>query len=158
MSIQDYNKAVDLIEENQELGDFVGNCPEDLVIKAEAVLGLVFPQSYRSFLINYGAGNFGSEEIYGVIKDDFNNSGIPDAIWFTLKQRSEAKLPPHLVIIYHTGGEEMFCLDFSKKNELNEHAIVSYIIGVDVEKQPYEEVANDFGEFLLQRVQSELGI
>lgn len=158
MSIQDYNSAVEILQQNQGLCDFVGPCSEQLVKKAEVILNVVFPQTYRNFLLNYGAGNFGAEEIYGIVKEDFDNSGVPDAIWYTLKQRKEVNLPSNLVIIYHTGGEEMFCLDFNKTGKYQEPAVVSYVIGVDLEYQTYEIIANDFGEFLLQRVKLELGI
>jgi antitoxin YobK len=63
-------------------------------------------------------------------------------------------LPQNLLIIYHTGGAEMFCLDFRKA----EPKVVSYTIGVSSEHQTYEVIANDFGEFLLQRINFELGI
>lgn len=158
MSIQDYKTAVELIEQHFDLGDFVQNITEELVKQAEEKLGLSFPTLYKNFLLNYGAGNFGSEEIYGILKDDFEHSGIPDAVWFTLKQRKEINLPHNLIIIYHTGGEEMFCLDVSKITESNESPIVTYAIGIDPEYQTYEIVAKDFGEFLLQRVLSELNI
>ncbi|AKG36651.1 SMI1/KNR4 family protein [Paenibacillus durus] len=158
MSVQDYKNAVDLIEQHPGLGDFIGNSTEELIGKAEKKLGLVFPPLYRNFLLDYGAGNFGAEEVYGVIKDDFEHSGIPDAVWFTLKQREEVNLPCNLVIIYHTGGEEMFCLNIEKTDKFKEVPIVSYSIGVEPENQIYEIVASDFGEFLLQRVRTELGI
>jgi len=156
MSIQDYNSAVELLQQNEELCDFVGQCSDQLVKKAEGKLNVIFPQTYRKFLLNYGAGNFGSEEIYGIVKEDFDNSGIPDAIWYTLKQRKEVNLPSNLVIIYYTGGEEMFCLDFNKLGKHQEPAVVSYVIGVGLEYQTYEMIANDFGEFLLQRAKTEL--
>lgn len=157
MSIQDYNKAVQLIQENMNLADFVCSSSEKLIKRAEKKLNLLFSQQYKSFLLRYGAGNFGSEEIYGIIKADFDNSGVPDAIWFTLKQRREINLPNNLLIIYHTGGEEMFCLDFNKKSETLEPVVVSYLIGVEQNLQKYEVIASDFGEFLFQRVRIELG-
>jgi hypothetical protein len=158
MSQQDYIDAVGLLEQNSEISDFVGRIAEETVRKAENKIGITFPPLYREFVLNYGAGNFGSEEIYGILKDDFDNSGIPDAVWFTLKQREEIDLPRNLVIIYHTGGEEMFCIDVSQKNEFNESPIVSYSIGLDPEHQKNELIARDFGEFFLQRVKSELGL
>lgn len=158
MSIKDYEKAVHLINENQAISDFAGKCPELLIKKAEEKLNISFPESYRQFLLNFGAGNFGSEEVYGIIKEDFENSGIPDAIWYTIKQRKEVNLPSNLVVIYHTGGEEMFCLDTNKPGKNGEPALVSYAIGVDSKHQTYEIIANDFGEFLLQKVKLELGV
>ncbi|MGI6093738.1 MAG: SMI1/KNR4 family protein [Veillonellaceae bacterium] len=158
MSSQDYNRAANLINENPNLADFVGGCNETLIKEAEEKLSLLFPQLYKNFLLKYGAGNFGSEEIYGIVKSDFDNSGIPDAIWFTLKQRREISLPSNLLIIYHTGGEEMFCLDFHRRSESLEPAVVSYLIGVEENHQIYNVIANDFGEFLLQRIYLELGM
>lgn len=158
MSTEDYENALNLINENEFLSDFVGKCPEQLVRKAEEKLNLSFPKSYKQFLLNFGAGNFGSEEVYGIVKEDFENSGIPDAIWYTIKQRKEVNLPSNLVVIYHTGGEEIFCLDTNKPGKHGEPAVISYAIGVDPKHQTYEIIANDFGEFLLQRVKLELGI
>lgn len=158
MSIQDYNSALSLIQQNQSLNDFVGECSETIIKMAEEKLNIIFPQIYRSFLQNFGAGSFGTEEIYGIINQDFENSGIPDAIWFTLKQRKEVNLPKNLVIIYHSGGEEMFCLDVNKIGKYKEPVVVSYVIGVEAKFQKYEVIANDFGEFLLQKVKLELGI
>lgn len=158
MSLKDYNAAISLMKQNDQLCDFVGNCSEELIKNAEKKLNIQFPQTYRDFLLTYGAGNFGSEEIYGVIKNDFDNSGIPDAIWFTHKQRKEAALPVNLLVIYHTGGEEMFCIDFNQVGAFNEPIVVSYLIGLDKKDQTFEKIANDFGEFLLQRVKIQLGI
>lgn len=74
MSSQDYNRAANLINENPNLADFVGGCNETLIKEAEEKLSLLFPQLYKNFLLKYGAGNFGSEEIYGIVKSDFDNS------------------------------------------------------------------------------------
>lgn len=158
MSQQDYIDAVDLLEQNSEISDFVGSIAEETLRKAENKIGITFPPVYREFVLNYGAENFGSEEVYGILKDDFDNSSIPDSVWFTLKQREEIDLLRNLVIIYHTGGEEMFCIDVSQKNEFNESPIVSYSIGVDPEYQKYELIASDFGEFFLQRIKTELDL
>lgn len=156
MSYQDYEEAAKLIDANAELRHFVGERPKSLISKAEQALDLQFPASYRDYLLRYGAGSFGAEEIYGVIGDDFEHSSVPDAIWYTLGERSKYRLPVHLVVIYDTGGEETFCLDFSKMNEHNEPAVVAYATGVDPEYQEYEVIAEDFGEFLLNRVKREV--
>ena len=156
MSIEDYRYAEELIEQNEELSDFVGACPSELIEKAEHKLGVKFPDSYREFLLRYGAGSFGSEEIYGVIKDDFDNSGIPDAVWYTLKQRKEVELPEDLIIIYSTGGEGMFCLNLGGNHISREAPVVSYMIGHEPAAQKYEVIADDFGIFLLQLIKKEL--
>jgi hypothetical protein len=104
--------------------------------------------------MTFGAGNFGAQEIYGIINDDFEHSSVPDAIWFTLSERKEINLPPNLLVIYDTGSDELFCLNFNDNND--EPTIVSFVPGMDVESQPYEIIAKDFGDFLLDLVMQEI--
>ena len=126
-----------------------------LINKAQEVLKIKFSKIYIKFLKNYGAGNYGAEEILGVIDDDFEESSVPDAIWYTITEREEANLPKDLLVIYETGSDELFCLDFSKLNYEHEPAVVSYIPGEDNKNQKYEKIADDFGDFLLKLVGSE---
>ncbi|PEC48811.1 cell wall assembly protein [Bacillus sp. AFS077874] len=156
MSWSNYEKAIEIIEQNQEESDFVGKRSESLIEKAETTLGLKFSKIYRHFLINYGAGDFGSEEVYGVIDDDFINSSVPDAIWYTIKQRKNTGLPENYLIIYATGMGELFCLDFNKLNRENEPAVVSINLGKEFSDQSIELIADDFGDFLLEIIQDEL--
>ncbi len=149
MSSQKYQEAVSIIEQHLELRGFGEGVSEELVYKAEETLGVKFPKDYRDFLIRFGAGNFGSIEIYGLIVDDFYNSGIPDSVWYTLQLREEDGLPNSLVVIHDTGGGELFCLDTSRQNV----PVVAYAIGFELEVQTYEVISNDFGEFLLDRVE-----
>ena len=153
---ENYSKAKKIIEENESIGDFVGGISDNIIRDAEELLGLKFPTSYKMFLNNYGAGNFGSEEIYGIINGEFENSGIPDAVWFTIKQRRELKISNSLIVIYFTGGEEYFCLDTSKINNDMECPVVSYIIGDEVTENELETIFNNFSDFLLSVVQREI--
>ena len=153
MSTKDYLEAEQLLERNEEICDFVGEVSEEIVMLAEKKLNLKFTDLYRNFILKYGAGNFGSIEIYGIIKEEFENSGIPDSIWYTLKQRKEINLPNNLIIIYHTGGDEVFCIDVEDKAK-----IVSFVLGLELELQRYEVIAEDFGEFLLKMIKMELEV
>lgn len=156
MSLDNYNKAVALIEGNKTKGYFAGPRSGNLIKLAENTLGIQFSGMYRSFLEKYGAGSFGSQEIYGVISSDFENSSVPDAIWYTLTERKEIGLLPNLLVIYDTGAGELFCLDFNQSNKDNEPAVVSFVPGVSLEKQSYEKIADDFGDFLLDLVSREI--
>lgn len=151
-----FDEAKKIIDENEEIGDFVGRVSENIISDAEEILDINFPKSYKEFIKNYGAGNFGSEEIYGIINGDFENSGIPDAVWFTIKQRKELKIPNNLIIIYFTGGEEYFCLDTSKMNDEMECPVVSYVIGNEISVNELEIVFCNFSEFLLNVVRQEI--
>lgn len=151
MSLENYNKALKIIENNKKMCHFAGPRSEKLLTFAEETLGIEFSPLYRDFLKRFGAGNFGSQEIYGVIDEDFENSSVPDAIWFTLTEREEGGFPSNLLVIYDN-GEELFCLDNNKRNLYNEPAIVSYIPGQDLHLQLFETIAEDFGDFLLDLV------
>ncbi|WP_409271554.1 SMI1/KNR4 family protein [Neobacillus sp. SCS-31] len=156
MSWDTYRQAIHLMEQNEEECDFVGSRSDELISKAENALGFRFSYLYRDFLKKYGAGSFGSQELYGLIDDDFKNSTVPDAIWCTLTEREDSNLPNHLLVIYDTGMDDLFCLDFKKINEVGEPQVVSYIPGIDLHNQNFTVVANDFGDFLLDLVNQEI--
>ena len=156
MSFENYKRALEIINENSDIFFSVGKRSNELVLKAENVLGFRLSNQYKDFVLRFGAGNFGAEEFYGLIDDDFEDSSTPDAVWMTLRERQEGNLPANLVIIYHTGAEEMFCLDFNNLNSDGEPKVISFVIGVDVEYQTYEVIANDFGDFLLDMISQEL--
>ncbi|MFC4775746.1 SMI1/KNR4 family protein [Paenibacillus sp. GCM10023252] len=149
MELQAYQKAVAIIEQHPDLSDYEG-VSDEIILKAETVLGLAFPLTYRNYLLKFGALSFGFIDIYGIVSDDFINSGIPDAVWYTLKLREEDELslPRHLVAIYHTGGGEIFCLNTST----TDGQVVSFAIGYDLENQTYKVISDSFGEFLLEKV------
>jgi antitoxin YobK len=155
MSWGTYQEAIDLMEQNEEECDFIGERTDELINKAENALGIRFSKIYRNFVKKYGAGSFGSQEVYGVIDDDFENSSVPDAIWFTLTEREDSNLPNHLLVVYDTGMSELFCLDFKKFNEYGEPIVISFFQGIDLDKQYFTVIANDFGDFLLDLVKEE---
>ena len=75
--MSDYERAAALIAESKDDADFAGPRPAELIQAAEEALGVQFPPTYRRFVSEYGAGNIGSTEIYGVIDFDFEASSIP---------------------------------------------------------------------------------
>lgn len=156
MSVKAYQKAMEIIRTNEEMADFIGGRSNDLIKLAVEELDINFNGIYLDFLQTLGAGSFGSQEIYGIINDDFENSSVPDAIWYTLTERKEINLPNNLLVIYDTGGDELFCLDFNRLDEHEEPKIVSFVPGINLDKQKYVKIANDFGDFLLYLVMQEV--
>jgi antitoxin YobK len=156
VSSTSYEKAKELILDNDELADFNNGVSNELIALAEEKIGLKFTGSYLDFLQTFGVGNFGAEEIYGIIHEDFENSATPDAIWFTLTEREESNLPSHLLVIYHTGGVELFCLDYSKLDDDKEPRVVVFVPGFELKYQTYEVIADTFGDFLLELVEEQL--
>lgn len=154
MSYKDYKKALELINKNKKLVCKSDRCSNKTIEKAESKLNIKFSRMYKEFLQEFGALSFGAEEIYGIVSDDIDLSGVPNGIWYTLTERKEINMPEWLLVIYDTVSEELFCLDFNSSN--NEPKVVVFVPGIDNEYQTYEEVASDFGEFLLQRITFEL--
>ncbi|CEG25314.1 SMI1/KNR4 family protein [Bacillus sp. B-jedd] len=156
MSVETYQKAKQIIQTNEDLADFIGGRTNELIKLAEEKLGIKFTGLYLDYLQTFGAGNFGAQEVYGIINNNFENSSVPDAIWYTLTERKEINLPNNLFVIYDTGSDELFCLDFNQLDEKGEPKVVSFVPGIDLESQSYEIIANDFGDFLLDLVKQEV--
>lgn len=155
MSVETYQKAKQIIQINGDMAEFIGGQTNELIKLAEEELGMKFTGLYLDYLQTFGAGNFGAQEIYGIINDNFENSSVPDAIWYTLTERKEMNLPNNLLVIYDTGSEELFCLDFNQLNG-KEPRVVPFVPGIELEKQRYDVIANDFGDFLLDLVMQEV--
>lgn len=156
MSVEAYQEAKQIILNDDYIADFIGGRSTELINLAEEKLGLRFTGLYLDYLQTFGAGNFGAQEIYGIISVDFENSSVPDAIWYTLTERKEINLPSNLLVIYDTGSDELFCLDFNQLDDKGEPKVVSFVPGVELESQIYEIIANDFGDFLLDLVKQEI--
>lgn len=152
MSYADFMVARDLIERNRNRADFAGPRRPAVVAAAESVLGMAFPRSYKEFLLLYGCGNVGGAEFYGVLTSDFENSGVPDAVWLTLKERESSRLSNSLVIVYALGEGSYSCIDCSEKNDENESPVVVWPLGGPEPGTKLELEATDFGAFLLSKL------
>ncbi|WP_174732174.1 SMI1/KNR4 family protein [Mesobacillus harenae] len=143
------NKAFEIIEDNYEEADFIGEIKEENIIAAENKLQVTLPKSYRLFLQKYGAGDIFGEEIFGL---GIEESGIPNMVWITEQLREEAQLPKQLICFYFTGYDgEYLCLDCSNiKRIKDDHAkVVSFFSGLALEEQQFEIIADTFADFLL---------
>lgn len=147
MGTKSVAKAIELVEERGD-GDFEGPKESALINKAEQALGCSFPPSYKEFLLKLGCGDIGGFEVYGVVGEDFVNSGIPDAVWVTLKERSDAGLATQFVLIAEDGMGSYFALDTSQRRSDGECPVVLWDPGSGVG----ERAADDFGAFFLDGV------
>jgi len=155
MGMKDYVRACEIMSQHLEIQDFVGSRPETLVQKAEKVLGLHFPLTFRHFVLEYGAGSFGGFEVYGVINDQYYNSAIPNGVWATLDARAKWNLPMHYFHVANDGMGTDFCLDFNLSIG-DESPVVIYEIGLQSTEQTIPKVADDFGIFFLSNVMQSL--
>lgn len=159
MSMKDYVQAKEILKQSHGLLTFRGSISETTIEDAEKKLSVKFPESYRQFLLDYGAGGVGSFEIYGIPDERLNSIDNLSVISFTLKGRKEWGMPVFLLPIYELGEGELFCVDF-RTQEKNRHEakIVGFTPGYSSNNENLEIVASDFGELFLKLVQMEVSI
>ena len=118
---------------------------------AEGELEVTFPDSYREFLRNYGAGSFGVEAVYGLgVPPD----KLPNVVWATEQLRkSDDFFPGDLVVIQDTGQGDILCLATSRMKD-NECPVVQWIPEMSFEEQMFETINSTFAHFLLALVRS----
>jgi hypothetical protein len=121
-----------------------------LIEAAEERLGLVFPQSYRRFLLMLGAGHVGSEEIYGVLRPNFDDSGVPDAVWATLEYRKNFGLEDAGIVIGYDGAEGFYVLDTRRKSPDESVPVLWWAPGASLRSSSV--VAPDFARYLAELV------
>ena len=138
-----FSEVAQIIDSYSEGPDYLGEVNPDEIDAAEEKLGVRFPKSYRSFLERYGCGNLGCE-IYGV---GVPETGVPSVVWYTLSEREEEFIPEWMVIVC-VEGEHVFCLDTSSFDENEECKVVSWILGLPFEAQPFRWTYASFVDFL----------
>jgi antitoxin YobK len=142
-------------EVKQLLADYpedidVGTSTDDLcVASAEKYLGIKFPPSYKDFLREFGFLGI-PNEIYGIVGSDFENSGIPDAIWYTAVQRKDIELPHNLLLVREDDGVSDFCIDTSVIDDHGESPIVVWDVP---SSKIVMKKANSFSEFLVSCIE-----
>lgn len=156
MGVDALRKAFDAIDAAPDRCDVLGPRDEGLVCAAEQELGVRLPPSYRHFVSRLGVASIGAEEIYGVVRSDFANSGVPDAIWMTLRARTEWGLPEPMVVVYFDGAESYFVLDGRVHEADDEWPVVVWRPGISTSDEVLEHVASDFASLLLRIVEDQL--
>ncbi|MBS0264465.1 MAG: SMI1/KNR4 family protein [Planctomycetes bacterium] len=106
-------EIADFVERHPEICDAGRPATDELIAKAERYLGVQFPDDYRAFLKKWGTLAIGPLEFYGICTADFASSSVPDAIWYTQRQRQRLGLPRELIILADNQGVEYFCFDTS---------------------------------------------
>ena len=129
-----YKKAKEIMD--MEATEYVGGASKDEIECAMKELSVTFPESYKAFLNDFGAGDAGGEIIFGITDIEEEN-----VVEVTKMERREG-LPDNFVIINYL-DDTFLCLDISKmKND--ECPVVELSEDYKVTKT----VAKSFGQFL----------
>src|SRR3954447_1290814 len=138
MPIEDYERAAALIADHADRGLWVGPQPEERVARAEELLRVSFSPTYRRFLLDHGAGNFGATEVYGIVAE-LEGAGIPNMVWYTRELRGDG-LPADVVGFAETGDGEVLCLRAAGADG----PVLSFFPGSGEDPEP-DDIAPDFG-------------
>lgn len=136
-----YKKAKKYMD--MDAAEFVGGISENEIENAMKTLSVVFPESYKAFLSDFGGGDAGGEIIFGI-----TNNEEDDVVIATQMERSQG-LPKNLIIIGFS-NDTLICLDTSKMNN-GECPVVE----VNDDYSEIEVVADTFGKFLYEYLNEE---
>ena len=155
MSYENFKKAFELIDSNKSL--LWGEYPQrkETILLASEKLGVPLPFLYCEFLKKIGILRFGAMEIYGIWKETFDG-GYADIVASTLENRSTYKTF-HKYIIIENIDSFYYVLDTSEMNENGECPVKGgYGLFLPDDQIEIEEYYEDFGDFLLDRIEQEL--
>lgn len=132
-----------------------GPATEDLISSCEASLGVPFPESYKTFLRQYGTLTFNGLSFYGISKQGLSANSAPDVKYVTLEARKAGDIDHNMVKVLSSGYGPSFSIETSIKNENGEFTVVETELSFkrDVSKKI---VAYTFAEFLLQEIEASL--
>ena len=136
-----YKKAKKYMD--MDAAEFVCGISENEIENAMKTLSVVFPESYKAFLSDFGGGDAGGEIIFGI-----TNNEEDDVVIATQMERSQG-LPKNLIIIGFS-NDTLVCLDTSKMNN-GECPVVE----VNDDYSEIEVVADTFGKFLYEYLNEE---
>ncbi len=95
-----------------------GSHTDEEILNAETALSIKFPNEFIFYLKKFGCISFDGIEYYGLTGDvDFESSGIPNFVWFTLKKRRQLGFPNEYLIFKNDNGEIYYCLS-NNENEI----------------------------------------
>jgi len=109
------------IESGAEITVFAPASSEK-ILAAESMLKIVFPSSYKNFLMKYGAIEIGTCPFSGLVSDDVGNNG--DVVSFTKYARENYGLPTRYIAINFEDEDAFLCIDTEQKNIEDESPIV----------------------------------
>lgn len=143
------SKYPDLDELLEQLDAFIAGGQPDQIDAAEVKLGLKFPQTFKDYLSEWGNLSAEGQEYYGLTRSgDFDNSGVPNCVWYTLTERVDVGLPDELVIVRNDNGEQYICIECNLPG--NEERIVYWD---NIEREVDRTVNMTFVEFLKEELE-----
>lgn len=127
----------------ERLVNWNGRCSEKQIKKAEEILGIQLPVSFRRFVELKGGGGYENLYILGIPPKGDLSKGANAVTYWRLFQKEDIThpLPVHLVPIeYDEDLRTPMCLDSSRRTRGGECPVVAYSLSTGDQ----EQVAKDF--------------
>jgi antitoxin YobK len=109
-----------------------GPADEEMIVSAQANLGVQFPQSYKAFLARFGAALCSGFEIAGLFR---HTKSDEPPLWSNVvtdtQLRRKAGIPKEFVAISDNGGDFTYYLDTSRFNAASECPVIVLGPGAD---------------------------
>ena len=131
------NKILEMITQYEEDDDFCGEVSEADIKLVEEKLNVIFPESYKWFVRNYGSGGICGVEILGIENKD--NSSVVNGT-----ERYRALGLDSDCIVVEDLGEFIICVDTKDENK---------IISWDRVSKNKEYRYNNFYDYLIDTFQ-----
>lgn len=142
-----HDKLHKLIQEKRDASYFFGTVDDTTIKNAEEKLDLTFPKEYREFLKEYGCGNIGPIEIFGLGP---NVESVPNVEWVIKNLRETRDLPNYLIPVENIGDGSYAVVSSANSSE---HGVMEGIVlQWNSRVNDPKKIANNFGEYLQERL------
>lgn len=138
-----YQKAVELLDEDAT--EFYGGVSDEQIEQAMAEIGLPFPESYKTFLRDFGGGDTGGEIIFGIT--DVEEESVVEVT----KMEHAYKMPKEMIVIHYWESDNCLCCLDTGRMENGECPVVK----VPDDYKNITTIAESFGEFFYEMVKDE---
>jgi hypothetical protein len=122
----------------------------DQLDRAERILGIELPQSYRDFLRRFGEIRGPDLRVLGISSlTDLDHPSVQDCVGATLEAREDFGLPPSYVLCAVDDAGQLVCIDSFAMRD-HEGPVVAW----NADERSYSAfLANRFDDFLVRRLE-----
>ena len=124
-----FRELDNLIRLHPDKADIGAPVSDEAIRKAQDFLEISFPGAYIRFLRTWGTLAVGPIEFYNIVGTEFENSGIPNGVWFTYVKRKQVGLPKDLIVLLTNDGDEYHCLEIPSGRIVKWDVLQKKIIG-----------------------------
>ncbi len=143
-----YKKAKEIMD--MEATKFVGGVSESDIENAMKTLDVIFPESYKAFLNDFGGGDIGGGIIFGITGKEEDDIVIITQMEREVQMERKVNFPKNLIMIGFW-NDSFICLDTS--NMSNGECLVVEQVNDDYSET--KVIADTFGQFLYDYLSEE---